>query len=148
MLSLGNIPLKGRVEITGRKNSSDIIIDSSHTPDSALMFSKTMKSIYKSRGILIFGSVEGKDFLSMIKNMEDCFDSIIISKPGNFKRSCPEKIFNTLKMTFSEKDIILETDAVKALSIAENLSEKKKHIAVTGSFYMASEIKKLLTGEN
>ncbi len=49
-------------------------------------------------------------------------------------------------MTFPENDIILETDNKKALEKAEELSDGKKHIAVTGSFYMASEINKLLTG--
>ena len=146
--ALKYIPLKGRIEIIKRKASSDMIIDSSHTPDSALMLSQTLKSIYESKGIVIFGSVEGKDHIKMVQNIKDCFDVIIVSKPGTFKKNDPDNVYRSLKMTFPEKNIILETDNKKALRIAEELSAGKKHIAVTGSFYMASEINKLLTGVN
>ncbi len=145
--SLKNIPLKGRIEIISRNSRSDIIIDSSHTPDSAKMFAETMNSIYNEKGVLIFGSVEGKDHISMMRNLESCFEDIIISKPGTFKKSSPENIYRDLKMIFPEKNIILEAEADKALSLAEKYSDSIKYIAVTGSFYMASEIKKLLTGD-
>ena len=146
--ALKEIPLKGRIEIIERDGKPDIVIDSSHTPDSALVFSETMKKIYSNQGILIFGSVEGKDHIKIAENLFSCFSCVIVSKPGTFKKSNPEKIFKDLKKTFPEKKIILEQDAVKALSAAEDCSDGKNHIAVTGSFYMASEIKKLISGEN
>ena len=146
--SLKYIPLKGRIEIIRRESSSDIVIDSSHTPDSALMFAETLNKIYQNKGILIFGSVEGKDYRKIAENILSCFDIVIVSRPGTFKKSSPEKIYRDLKMTFPEKNIIIETEAGKALAAAEYYSKGEKHIAVTGSFYMASEIKKLLTGEN
>ena len=146
--ALKKIPLNGRIEIIRRNSRPDIIIDSSHTPDSAQMFSETLKKIYTDKGILIFGSVEGKDHIKMAENIVSLFDIIIVSRPGFFKKSSPEKIFRDLKMTFPEKNIILEPEAFKALETAELYSEGKKHIAVTGSFYMASEIKKLCSGEN
>ena len=145
--SLKNIPLKGRIEIISRNNGSDIIIDSSHTPDSAKMFAETINSIYNEKGVLIFGSVDGKDHISMMRNLEFCFEDIIISKPGTFKKNSPENIYRDLKMIFPEKNIILEAEADNALCLAEKYSDSKKYIAVTGSFYMASEIKKLLTGD-
>ena len=141
-----NIPLKGRIEILKRDNKPDIVIDSSHTPDSAAMLADTLFNIYKENGVLIYGSVDGKDYNGMIRKLSPCFNDIIISKPGSFKKSSPEDVYIKLKKTFPGKNIILETDAEKALSAAENISAGKQYIAVTGSFYMASEIIKLLSG--
>ena len=146
--ALKNILLSGRIEIIYGENRPDIIIDSSHTPDSALMLSKTLKKLYRGKGILIFGAVDGKDYKKMMNNLADCFDDIIISKPGTFKKSSPEKIYSDLHMVFPEKNIILETAAVRALKTAGKYSGGEKHIVVTGSFYMASEIKKLLSGDD
>jgi folylpolyglutamate synthase/dihydropteroate synthase len=47
-------------------------------------------------------------------------------------------------MIYPEKNIILDTEAENALKKAREYSAGFKHIVVTGSFYMASEIKKLL----
>ena len=142
-VSADYIPLKGRIEIVRKADFPDIIIDSSHTPVSALMLSISLKEIYKGKGILIFGSVDGKDYCGMMKNLSDCFDHIVISKPGLFKRSSPDDIFSDLKKIYPEKHIILEKEAEKAFNKALVFSEGEKHIVVTGSFYMASEIIKL-----
>ena len=78
----------------------------------------------------------------MAKILSNQFDNIIISKPGNFKKSYPEQVYNSFKK-FNENTILI-TDPASALEYSLKISKNKIPILVTGSFYMISEIQKLV----
>jgi dihydrofolate synthase/folylpolyglutamate synthase len=123
------------------------IIDGAHTPNSALLASESFTALYGSGGILIFGSVEGKNAQGMAKALLPCFSRIIITTPGNFKASQPGAILSLYRELAGqgncEKDIILIPDTEKAVAHALDLGRKEKlPILGTGSFYLAAEIKK------
>jgi dihydrofolate synthase / folylpolyglutamate synthase len=78
------------------------------------------------------------------------FKRIIISTPGTFKQSDPEALF---RLFIEKRDaaglscsISLIPDAHKALAEALRESGNTLPVLVTGSFYMAAEIRTLLRG--
>ena len=77
------------------------------------------------------------------------FTDIIISTPGSFKKSNPEKVFKVFKLI--NKNTILIKKPFEALKKAVELYGKNgnsdKSILVTGSFYMVAEIRKLIIEE-
>jgi dihydrofolate synthase / folylpolyglutamate synthase len=137
---INNSQLPGRFEIT-RKNEDTFVFDGAHTPVSIKRLLESWNSIFNRKGILIFGSVADKNPEEMAKILAPHFEKIIISTPGTFKESYPEKVYELFKKY--SQDVHLEKDPIKAYKKALGFSKKEKPILVTGSFYMISEIRKL-----
>lgn len=132
-IGLKNVSIPGRFHIIG-----NVILDGAHTKKSIISTIKTFKAIY-GEGSIIFGAVLGKDIKAMVKEVNENFNNIFISKPGNFKESNIKEI----KELFHKlgKDTILIESAKEVLETAKQLGDP---ILVTGSFYMAGEIAKVL----
>ena len=146
---IGLTMLPGRCEIIERDKTgakiNPVFLDCAHTVNSVRAAATTFfETLCKKdeKPLLIFGAVEGKDVLNMAKILLPMFSNIIISKPGTFKKNNPKEVFNIFR-TNSQKfhDLQLIEQADKALKKAMDYNAP---IFVTGSFYMVSEIKKLL----
>ncbi len=143
------------IKMTGRferlRENPLLIIDGAHTKKSIDLCCGTFTELYGKNGILIFGCAEGKDVSSMAKTLAACFKIIIITRPGTFKKSDPEQIYETF-VPLSKDDvpnIILIKETAEAVRYALHLAkEKKLPILGTGSFYLAAEIKKQIAGSN
>lgn len=128
--------IPGRFQVVN--SSPKVVLDGAHTKNSVDSAVKTFKKIFRD-GVVIFGAVTGKDITSMAEIISKNFETVIISTPGTFKSSDInkiEEIFNTLG-----KSVIKESSPVKALDQARAF---KRPILVTGSFYMAGEVAKLI----
>lgn len=131
-----------KTSIPGRFQEFDhyptIILDGAHTENSIKTTIKTFTTIY-GQGTIIFGALDGKNIDSMAKQIKQFFNSVIISTPGTFKHSdirVVEQIFINNK---------IETTLIKSPSQAlERAIQIGKTILVTGSFYMAGEVAKIL----
>ena len=143
IMNLERMQLPGRFErrmIEGHL----VVIDTAHTVNSVATTRDAFMKISSPDSVLIFGAVDGKDIEHMIRELFIPFRRIIISKPGSFKKSSPEKIFELAVSLFPEKDIeYIESPSV-AFDSALTLSSD---ILITGSFYLAAEIERL-RGEN
>jgi len=133
--------LPGRFEIIS-KQSVNFVFDGAHTPISIKRLLESWKSIFNRKGILIFGSVADKNPSEMAKLLVPYFDKIIISTPGTFKESYPEEVFENFYKYCD--NVQLRKDPVEAYNTALKLSEGDIPVLVTGSFYMVSEIRKLI----
>lgn len=132
--------LPGRLEMI--EGTPPFLIDSAHTRDSVTRTMGTFYELFKEKGILIFGSVSGKDSQAMADVLADQFKHVIISRPGTFKKSDPQCVFELFKERNENTQLII--DPAEAEQEARKLSEGKRPILVTGSFYMASEIRNIL----
>ena len=129
--------IPGRFQII-KFNNKNIVLDGAHTKDSMESTVKTFNRLFNN-GTIIFGAIKGKDITSMINLIDRKFNNIIVSTPGNFKESDIETIIDI----FTSKciDVIKCIKPEDALKLAMNLSD---NILVSGSFYMAGEIAKLI----
>jgi dihydrofolate synthase/folylpolyglutamate synthase len=149
-----------------------IIIDGAHTPESLALCIETFISLYGEGGVLLFGCAADKDVKAMARIAHSHFSKIIITTPGNFKVSYPKKVYEAfVEIAGLEKTELIEDtlQAVKqAMLIAKNShgdieprtegsivrentenTEKKERdysapILGTGSFYLVSEIRKIV----
>jgi folylpolyglutamate synthase/dihydropteroate synthase len=133
--------LPGRTEIVPYCGTN-FIIDGAHTPVSVRKVRDAVREVFGERGILIFGAVAGKDIQGMAQVLASSFGRILISTPGRFKESRPGEVFKTFKDINSAAEFIPEPE--EALKRALALAGKELPVIVTGSFYMAAEIRKLI----
>lgn len=132
--------LPGRMELI--RENPPVMIDGAHTKQSIERTLKTFSQLFTGKGILIYGSVAGKDAQSMASILSGHFEHIIISRPGTFKKSNPRELF-TLFQEKNESTFLLE-EPDDAWEKALELSRGEKPVLVAGSFYMAAEIRKIL----
>jgi len=132
------------------------IIDGAHTPESLALCIETFCYLYGVGGVLIFACAADKDERAMAKIACSHFAKIIITTPGTFKVSNPEKVYeaflrendHTQAQKHGEK-IMLIKDTQEAIRQAVDFAktshrdEKRKTLPIlgTGSFYLVSEIR-------
>jgi dihydrofolate synthase/folylpolyglutamate synthase len=125
----------------------DLIIDGAHTAKSVELCAKTFRELYGG-GLLLFGCAEGKDAASMARALVPHFSPVIITAPGAFKKSNPEKTFEAFKAAaenFSGAEVLFMPDTKTAIDRALETGKKKKlPVLGTGSFYLAAEIRSRL----
>ena len=156
--ALTGVSLPGRFQYL--RHQPVIIIDGAHTARSvsALVeaFAQVTKNPAGDTPLLLFGSVEGKDDKAMAHKLcgsrKTRFKEVIISTPGTFKPSNPQKVAESFRQTGARVTLIPEPEI--AWQTAMERAGTTRPILVTGSFYMAGEIARLmhpftfLTGES
>jgi dihydrofolate synthase/folylpolyglutamate synthase len=138
--------LPGRFECIN--SEPPLVIDGAHTAQSAALAAESFTALYGNGGILIFGSVAGKNAAAMAKILAPRFSHIIITTPGTFKASDPQALYELYRSRppgNQSQEIELIPDTGKAVERALALGkEKKLPILGTGSFYLAGAIKGIL----
>jgi dihydrofolate synthase/folylpolyglutamate synthase len=122
------------------------IIDGAHTARSADLCAETFTRLYGEGGILLFGCAAGKNLLSMAELLVPRFSRIIITTPGNFKKSSPLEIFEAFTQQAGGKkdppEIFYIPRTEEAIEKAAKMGEKTGlPVLGTGSFYLAAEIR-------
>jgi len=123
------------------------IIDGAHTPESLTLCIETFCSLYGEGGVLIFGCAADKDAAAMAKIAHNYFTKIIVTTPGTFKTSNPEQVFDYFeKAAGSDKTLLIKDtrEAVRQAMVFAKSGEKPLPILGTGSFYLVSEIRKIV----
>lgn len=150
---LSKVSLPARFEIVkcdsdcGEKNSTqnEIVIDGAHTVKSISLTMQTFGQFYNGRKAnLLFACAADKDVEHIAECFSGRFDKVVLTKPGLTKSCNAEK----MKTAFSDADINFEYSDDFKYAIKKLISESKKENAVlliTGSFYLASEVKKILS---
>lgn len=141
--ALQDVPLEGRMEIIDTEPF--IVVDGSHTAYSIQRLVASCKEIFGAGGILVFGSVKGKNYQAMLDYLIPCFDEVIISEPQGFKDTDVNTVYEYAKRLC--RTAVLVPSPEKALRLAVDKAAKlggKKPVVVTGSFYLAGTIKKVL----
>ena len=132
--------LPGRMELVGE--NPPVFLDGAHTPSSVTRLVDSFVSMYPAPRGLIFGSVSGKNHEEMARILAPHFQVIVVSTPGYFKPSDPAEVFATF-MRHHDR-VFLEPDPSQALLRITDSSPVNTAVLVTGSFYMISEIRKLI----
>ena len=123
-----------------------LIIDGAHTPHSAAHCAETFCSLYGTGGILLFGCAADKDAAAMAKILVPCFSLILVTRPGPFKISDPQKAYRA----FSEhagscgKLVYIEDTGEAIRQALAAAREKGLPALCIGSFYLASEAKEYI----
>ena len=117
-----------------------VVVDTAHTVHSASSAREAFTSIAGEGGTLVLALVDGKDEEGIVQALLPPFSKVIITKPGSYRRSDPERLLSKARSAFPDKDIVLIEDADAALDSALSGSFG---ILITGSFYLPGEMRKL-----
>jgi dihydrofolate synthase/folylpolyglutamate synthase len=125
-----------------------LIVDGAHTPRSMGAAVETFAALYGEGGIFIFGCAAGKDADALARLIIPRFSRIIITTPGTYKESLPEKAnaaFLAIRGDGKSPEITLIPDTGQAVETALNKArETKLPVLGAGSFYLSAEIRTIL----
>ncbi|MCL2802242.1 MAG: Mur ligase family protein [Treponema sp.] len=157
---LASIKMPARFENIAEANQTPFIIDGAHTPESLTLCIETFCSLYGEGGVLIFGCAADKDAAAMAHITHTHFSKIIITTPGTFKTSDPAQVYEAFAAIAGKEKTVLVPDTNEAVKQANLFAKSSRRdsgtqstqregdginlpILCTGSFYLASEIRKL-----
>jgi len=132
-----------------------IILDGAHNPAKiSFLINKIKKSGLKNI-VTIFASAKDKDAKTMLKRLLKVSDVIFLTEPilkGTKEFFSPDELVSIAKKNIIGKNsakikIFLEPNPNRALKRAKKIAGSKGTILVTGSFYLAGEIRRLFYSE-
>lgn len=142
--ALEETKLPGRLERLEYRNRN-FYLDGAHTVNSIGLLTDSWKEMTDGKkGVCIFGCVEGKKDEQMLSTLLPCFEKLVISRPGTFKKSSPGELFEKAKTMTDGCEVVLREEARDAVEYAVENTEEGDCILVCGSFYLAGDIKEVL----
>lgn len=144
--------LPGRFEITENPWGGTLILDGAHTANSLAGTLHTFKALFNPGAELIFGCAADKDMhalAELIIQEKSLFSHITLTKPGEVKKSdlpmLEKKFRECLAESGTDLSLTVEPDYRKAIEDGlKRAGREGKTLLSTGSFYLVSEVKKVL----
>ncbi|MGB4737865.1 MAG: folylpolyglutamate synthase/dihydrofolate synthase family protein [Fuerstiella sp.] len=131
-----------------------VVLDAAHNPDAVKAFCDTFQNWPESQrnSVLIFASSADKDAAGMLVQLAPLFDQIVLTEfQTNPRAISANKLQRMLKRIASEDrhpdTVHIASGPESALSLAQKLSGSDGIICVTGSIFIAAEIRSLLVLE-
>ena len=145
---LAKAKLPGRFEIIdsvpGHTGIPHLILDGAHTLNSIKLTLETLGRMYDDQKVnLLFACAADKDIKDISMQFKYRFEHVYVTKPGNKKQSD----INAEIQAFKNAEIDFTADADYKKMIQKAFSESSASgaiLLVTGSFYLVSEVKKLM----
>ena len=136
--------LPGRMELVSWERP--LYLDGAHTQNSMGNLLDTFRHMYPGKaGICIFGAVAGKNHEVMAHQVLSAFDTVVVSRPGTFKKSDPKALYDLLlSIKRPDQTVVLYENAEDALSYCLEHTSVGEPVLAAGSFYLAGEMKEAL----
>lgn len=136
--------LPGRFQQLGE--NPNLYVDGAHTTNSLRELLYSFSTLHSNTAnTVIFGALEDKDHTHMASLILDHFSTIIISRPGTFKKSDIQSLKQLIEHLSESRtesyQILLIEDNLEALKTAYELTARDAAILCCGSFYLAGGIK-------
>jgi dihydrofolate synthase/folylpolyglutamate synthase len=151
---LANVHCPARIEVISEHPT--VVIDTAHNRasiDSLVQYLD--KQERASRQILVFATSRDKDISGMLALLLPCFDVVILTRYATNPRALDiEELEQECQLAISEFDsettvpfIESAKDPSTAWQRARQLAETNDLVCITGSFYLAGEIRSLITDQ-
>ncbi|HON89422.1 MAG TPA: Mur ligase family protein [Spirochaetia bacterium] len=120
-----------------------IILDGAHTEVSILNTVETYQKLFPEPCVLLFGTAQDKHSFAMLKTLYPITELAVITRPGTFKQSEPERILEEAHALNMQAELIADTEA--AVIHAHALAKARKlPLLICGSFYLCADALKTL----
>lgn len=140
--ALAKVKCPARIEVISK--SPLIILDTAHTVSSMKILRESIKENFSFKKlIVIIGLSADKDIEGILKEIACVADGLILTRTGNPREAEPEQMAVTAKRYYRKKPMVIE-DIDEALKEARRIAKKDDLICITGSFFLAGKMKKLL----
>lgn len=137
---LAEVRWPARIEVVGRRPT--VILDSAHNVASVAALVKTLEESFAARRrLLVFATTQDKQIAEMLRLLLPHFDRAIFTRYENNPRGVgPEELAALARLT-SEVPIEVCTHPAAAWQRARELATDDALICVTGSFFIAAEMR-------
>ncbi|MFZ2781764.1 MAG: Mur ligase family protein [Rectinemataceae bacterium] len=128
----------GLLGLPGAPGFPPVVLDGAHTPDSVQLAADSFTALFPGPKVLLFACAQDKKHAEMAAILAPHFDATIVTKPGTFKQSEPEKAFESFRRQTPHARLVPDTGTAirEALALAES---RGAALLVTGSFYLCAE---------
>lgn len=131
-----------RVEVVSRQPT--VVVDAAHNTASIEALVATLKeSFTPRRSILVFATTQDKDHRGMLQAALPHFDEILLTRYEHNPRAVPPQELADLANRLTGRVCRVCSKPDKAWQVAHNLATADDLICVTGSFYIAAELRQL-----
>ncbi len=140
--ALTKVKCPARIEVVSENPL--VVLDTAHTVSSMKILRESIKeNLSFKKLIVVIGLSEDKDIAGVLREIACATDDLILTRTGNPRETAPEQMAVTAKRFYHKKPIVIE-DIDEALKEAKNIANKNDLICITGSFFLAGKVKKLL----
>jgi len=137
------LTVPARVEVVG--NHPTIVIDAAHNVASAEALVRTLNEDFpESRRILLFAGSREKDVAGMLARLAPAFEAAVLTAFRNSPRATPPDALLAMWQEVSDRPARAFDGSDDALNCAHGLARADDLICITGSFFLAAELRPLL----
>ena len=122
-----------------------IIMDGAHTPRSIAFAIETYTELFDTKPVLLFACARDKDARAMAPLFRNLTDTIFLTRPGAAKAAD----MDLLTTAFREAGLAFSADEdyLRCIHAAMECAHMgRRPLLVTGSFYLAAEVKSCISG--
>lgn len=143
---LANARCPARVEVLSRRPT--VVVDAAHNRASIEALVATLEESFSPRRrILVFATTQEKDIPGMLQAAVPHFDEILFTRYQHNPRAVPPQELAELALRLTGRVCRVCSKLGEAWQIAQDLTTPDDLICVTGSFYIAAEIRHHVTGQ-
>ena len=151
-IGLARVRWPMRIEVVAR--SPTVIVDAGHNWESISALGQTLEESFQSPGdpasrrVLIFAATKDKDVVGIGRQLLPRFDAVILTQYLNNPRAVPPRSLLRLIQSVSDLPCHVASTPAEAWQIARRITTSKDLICVTGSFFIAAEMRELILRED
>lgn len=140
---LSRLSWPGRIEILGR--SPTVIVDTAHNWEAVAALLKTLDESFPARRrVLVFAATRDKDVSGMLRQLLPRFDTAILTCFQNNTRQVPVEVLARLARELADQPVHVAAEPAAAWKLARRLVGPEDLICITGSFFIAAELRELI----
>lgn len=118
-----------------------VVVDGAHTARSVRIAADAFVPLYGDGGILLFACALGKDVRAMAEALAPRFSRVIVTRPGDFKKSDPQEAYRAFALLHPRTELVDDPEEATARAVALG-REAALPVLATGSFYLAAIARK------
>ncbi|MEX2188212.1 MAG: folylpolyglutamate synthase/dihydrofolate synthase family protein [Pirellulales bacterium] len=143
--ALASARCPARVEVVSRQPT--VVLDAAHNVAAVEALVRALDECFSARRrVLVFATTKCKDYRGMLEQLVPRFDDVILTRYRNNPRGVPtEELFDAASAHAGGRVHACATPE-EAWSAAQALANRDALICITGSFFIAAEIRLILAG--
>lgn len=140
---LAKLHWPGRIEVLSRQPT--VIVDAAHNWEAVAALLRTLDESFPARRrVLVFAATRDKDVLGMLRQLLPKFDTVVVTCFQNNPRHVPVEALVGIVRGLTDQPLHAAADAAAAWKLARRFASGDDLICVTGSFFIAAEMRELL----
>jgi len=136
-----------RIEVLSEQPT--VVVDAAHNTASAAALIRTLNEEFEARQrILVFAVTGDKDIAGLLRQLVPQFETIILTQYVSNPRAVPVEQLTAMFRQTWDRTAISAADPLGAWNMARALAKRDDLICITGSFFLAAEVRELIRGQS